>query len=100
MIRRPDLQDAIESGHQTPVCDATDEGWLCTLIQGHVGREHAAGVGSHGYAHIWPTGEREPLQVICPNCQARAGDPCTSPTSTGRRTIKRVHVAREEAARG
>jgi len=36
--------------------------------------------------------------VPCPNCQASAGQPCTQPTSLGRRAVSWVHDARAEAA--
>lgn len=39
-----------------------------------------------------------PIDVYCPNCQAKPGDPCTSPTSTGRNQIKTFHVSRESSA--
>lgn len=99
-IRRTDLIDAIESGHQTPVCAARDDGWLCTLIAGHDGPEHAAGLGSSLYAHLWPVGDRDPSEVTCPACQAPIGEPCTAPTNTGRRVVKWWHEAREARARG
>jgi len=103
-IHRPDLTDAVEFGLQTPVCPSTDEGWLCTLVRGHDGPEHAAGVGQNLYAHLWPVAPSElhsdaaVRSVWCPNCQAPAGQPCTQPTSTGRREVKRHHRARVIAA--
>lgn len=30
----------------------------------------------------------------CPNCQAKAGEPCTAPTDDGRRVIHYYHLAR------
>ncbi|UVK61396.1 hypothetical protein SEA_GINGERBUG_62 [Microbacterium phage Gingerbug] len=103
-VYRNDLTDAIEHGLQTPVCQSTDEGWLCTLVKGHEGPEHAAGVGQNLYAHLWPVAPAElhseapARDVFCPNCQARPGYPCTQPTNTGRREVKRHHRARVIAA--
>lgn len=35
--------------------------------------------------------------VICPVCNAPAGEPCNVPTSEGRRDVSWVHVSREAA---
>ncbi|QKY79991.1 hypothetical protein PQD13_gp79 [Gordonia phage Clawz] len=32
--------------------------------------------------------------VICPNCNAQPGHPCTQPTDTGRRNVTWFHNAR------
>lgn len=99
-VQRPDLVDAVSLGLQTPVCPSTDDGWLCTLVKGHDGPEHAAGTGNGWYSHLWPTAPAElhsdadARGVMCPNCMARPGQPCTQPTSTGRREVKRHHHAR------
>lgn len=39
----------------------------------------------------------EAQTVPCPACQAPAGQPCTQPTSTARRTVPWVHKSREFA---
>lgn len=38
------------------------------------------------------------LVVPCPNCQAPVGEPCTQPTSTGRREVESTHLARHGKA--
>ena len=38
--------------------------------------------------------------VACPNCQAPAGEPCTTPTNAGRRDVSWHHDARFDAYRG
>ncbi len=38
------------------------------------------------------------LERPCPACNARANKRCTAPTNTGRREVKWVHYAREQAA--
>lgn len=40
-----------------------------------------------------------PIDVACPNCQSRAGKPCTAPDGLGRHDVKRFHYARQDAAR-
>lgn len=40
----------------------------------------------------------QPLAVICPNCNAKAGNPCTQPTNTGRNPVRFFHFARIEAS--
>lgn len=37
------------------------------------------------------------LSAACPNCQVRPGQPCTQPTSTGRRPVTRFHYGRYAA---
>ena len=37
------------------------------------------------------------LSVACPACQAQPGQPCTTPTDTSRKPMKRYHRAREDA---
>lgn len=37
------------------------------------------------------------LKGLCPNCQAKPGQPCTAPSSTGRNAIKTIHYGRYEA---
>lgn len=32
----------------------------------------------------------------CPACNAKPGNPCTTPTNTGRRDVKWIHSARED----
>lgn len=32
--------------------------------------------------------------VWCPNCQSKAGDPCTQPTENGRKNVPWYHHAR------
>ncbi len=39
-----------------------------------------------------------PIDVTCPNCQAKPGDRCTQPDGLGRHEVKRFHYARESAA--
>ena len=39
-----------------------------------------------------------PLDVPCPNCQARVGEKCTVPTNTARVNVSWFHLAREGAA--
>ena len=34
------------------------------------------------------------LTERCPTCQAKAGDPCTQPTNTGRRRVNWHHISR------
>jgi hypothetical protein len=34
--------------------------------------------------------------VVCPACNAQAGEPCTSPNDTGRRDVKWDHMSRME----
>jgi len=38
---------------------------------------------------------RRTLSRPCPVCQAKPGEPCTTPTDTGRRPIRGFHLARE-----
>lgn len=40
-----------------------------------------------------------PLEVGCPACQAKPGEPCTQPTDTGRRSVRWYHHARVTNAR-
>lgn len=37
------------------------------------------------------------LKGLCPNCQAKPGQPCTAPSSRGRNAIKTIHYGRYEA---
>lgn len=41
-----------------------------------------------------------PAQVVCPNCNAQPGQPCTRPTNTGRVAVTWHHSSREAAAEG
>lgn len=43
------------------------------------------------------TAETVSMQGTCPNCQARPGEPCTQPTTTGRRPVTRFHYGRYDA---
>lgn len=43
--------------------------------------------------------EPEALSRACPACNAEPHHPCNAPTNTGRRDVKWVHYAREEATR-
>lgn len=36
--------------------------------------------------------------VDCPNCQSKANAKCTQPTESGRKAVRWVHSAREQAA--
>lgn len=38
--------------------------------------------------------QKESLLVVCPNCNAQPGQPCTQPTETGRRNVQWIHYAR------
>lgn len=38
----------------------------------------------------------DPKSRPCPACYARPGEPCTTPTDTGRRNVGWFHYAREE----
>lgn len=39
---------------------------------------------------------KNPRDVVCPNCNAPVGSPCTQPTDTGRRIVRWFHIARED----
>lgn len=39
----------------------------------------------------------EPIDVVCPACNARPGKPCTAPTDTSRRPVGWMHASRTEA---
>lgn len=41
----------------------------------------------------------EPIDVVCPACNARPGKPCTAPTDTSRRPVGWMHASRTEAVR-
>lgn len=45
------------------------------------------------------TDKANPVQVACPACNAQPGNPCTAPTSFGRRTVTWVHSSREDLAK-
>jgi len=38
--------------------------------------------------------------IVCSNCQARQGEPCTQPTSTGRVAVRWFHAARTDRQAG
>lgn len=38
-------------------------------------------------------------KYACPSCAARSGQPCTTPTDTGRREVKWVHLTRFDIAK-
>lgn len=40
-----------------------------------------------------------PRQTHCDACNAKPGEPCTSPTNTGRRSVNWYHTTREDATR-
>lgn len=34
--------------------------------------------------------------IVCTTCNARRGEPCSAPTSTGRKNVTWFHYSREE----
>lgn len=40
----------------------------------------------------------DPINVVCPACNAMVGRPCTRPTNTGRVPVAWIHYAREGRA--
>lgn len=46
-----------------------------------------------------PEVQGDPRLVVCPNCNAQPGQPCTQPTDDSRRAVNWYHLAREGAAR-
>ena len=106
-VYRPDLVEASTlraQGQHVNACPVQHpEGWLCTLPVGHDGDEHAAGTYGGWFAVIWTyrmSAFERAMVVKCPNCQAQPGEPCTQPTDTGRRAVKRPHLARLDALDG
>ena len=41
----------------------------------------------------------DPSHIVCPNCNAQVGEPCTQPTEHDRRTVSWFHFARINTAR-
>ena len=43
---------------------------------------------------------QSPQNVVCPNCNAQPGEPCTQPDNFGRHPVKSFHYARVEKSQG
>jgi hypothetical protein len=41
-----------------------------------------------------------PIEIECPACQAKPGEPCTQPNDNGRKPVRWFHLSREDRALG
>lgn len=75
-------------------------------MQTHVSAANRFGeTFDHDYVKRWidaeeaarPLAQPEPIDTVCPACNARPGKPCTAPTDTSRRPVGWMHASRTEA---